>query len=57
MSAQGAEGKPQTIMLTFLHISYAFKHCLKKLPIMLNIMPITTAIMPQFVYNFILFEN
>ena len=31
-----------------------FEHCSKKLPIMLNIMPITTAIMPQFVYNFII---
>ena len=28
----------------------AFEHCSKKLPIMLNIMPITTAIMPQFAY-------
>ena len=27
-------------------------HCSKKLPIMLNIMPITIAIMPQFMYNF-----
>ena len=30
---------------------------LEKLPIMLNIMPITTAIMPKFVYNFIVFNN
>ena len=29
----------------------------QKLPIMLNIMPITTAIMPQFIYNFIIFNN
>ena len=28
---------------------------LKKSPIMLNIMPITTAIIPQFVYEFIIF--
>ena len=28
---------------------------LKKLPIMLNIIPMTTAIMPQFVYDFIIF--
>ena len=34
-------------MLKFLPI-YAFEHRSKKLPIMLNIMPITTAIMPQF---------
>ena len=32
---------------------------LKNLPVMLNIMPLTTAIMPQFVYiyNFIVFNN
>ena len=30
---------------------------LKKLPIMLNIMPMTTAIMPQFVYDFIIFNE
>ena len=30
---------------------------LKKLPVMLNIMPMTTAIMPQFVYDFIIFNN
>ena len=30
---------------------------LKKLPIMLNIMPITTAIMPQFIYSFIIFND
>ena len=32
----------------------AFEQCSKILPIMLNIMPITTAIMPQFIYNFII---
>ena len=30
---------------------------LKKLPIMLNIMPITTANMLQFLNNFIIFNN
>ena len=30
---------------------------LKNLPIMLNIMPMTTAMMPQFVYDFIIFDN
>ena len=29
----------------------------KNLPIMLNIMPITTVIMPQFVYDFIIFND
>ena len=32
---------------------YAFEQCSKYLPIMLNIMHMTTAIMPQFVYDFI----
>ena len=44
-------------MLNFLPISYAFEHCSKMLPIMLNIMPMTTAIMPQFVYEFIIFND
>ena len=30
---------------------------LKQLPIMLNIMSITTLIMPLFVYDFIIFNN
>ena len=30
---------------------------LKTLTIMLSIMPITTAIMPQFIYNFVIFNN
>ena len=30
---------------------------LKNLPIMLNIMPMNTAIMPQFVYDFIIFND
>ena len=29
----------------------------QKLPIMLNIMPLTTAIMPQFAYDFIIFND
>ena len=41
-------------MLNFLPISYAFEQSSKKLPIMLDIMPMTTAIMPQFVYIIIL---
>ena len=36
---------------------FCFWAVLKKLPIMLKIMPITTAIMPQFVYDFIIFNN
>ena len=35
---------------------YAFEQCSRKLPIMLNIMPLTTAIMPQFIYNFIIIK-
>ena len=49
--------KPRPIMLNFLPISYAFEQCSKILLIMLNIMPITTAIMPPFAYNFILFND
>ena len=30
----------------------AFEQCSKNVPIMLNIMPMTTEIMPHFVYNF-----
>ena len=48
--------KPWPIMLKILLIM-VFWALLKKLPIMLNIMPITTAIMPQFMYNFINFSN
>ena len=38
------------------HIYYAYNSS-KVLPIMLNIMPMTTAIMPQFVYDFIIFND
>ena len=41
--------KPWLIILNFLHIML--------LPIMLNIMPMTTAIMPQFVYDFNIFND
>ena len=34
-----------------------FWSMLKKLPIMLNIMPMTTAIMPEFVYDFVIFND
>ena len=44
-------------MFKILPISYTFEHYTQKLPIMLNIMPITTAIMPQFMYTFIIFNN
>ena len=44
-------------MLNILPISYAFEQYSKSLPIMLNIMPITTAIMQQFINNFILFNG
>ena len=39
-------------MLNYLPITYAFEQCSKILPIMLNIMSMTTAIMPQFVCVF-----
>ena len=50
--------KPRPIMLNF-YTYYAFEQlqCSKNLPIMLNIMPMTTAIMPQFVYDFIIFND
>ena len=39
-------------MLNFLPIMHAFQQCSKILPIMLNIMPLTTAIMPHLAYDF-----
>ena len=45
--------KPQPIMLNF-YLFYAFEQCSKNLPFMLNIMSIITAIMPHFVYDFII---
>ena len=33
---------------------YAFEQCSKMLPVKLNSMTLTTAIMPQFIYNFII---
>ena len=47
--------KLQPIMLKFY--LFCFWAMLKKFPITLNIMPMTTAIMPQFVYNFIVFND
>ena len=47
--------KPRPIMLNFYLL--CFRAMLKKLPIMLNIMPMTTAIMSQFVYDFIIFND
>ena len=44
-----AINKQRPIMLHFLPAML--------LPIMLNIMPMTTAIMPQFVYDFIIFND
>ena len=38
-------------------MSYAFEQCSKNLPIMLNIMPMPTAIMPKFLYDFIIFNE
>ena len=35
---------------------HAFEQCSKKLPIMLNIMPINAAIMPQLIYNLMIFN-
>ena len=40
-------------LLCSIFTYYAFEHCSKKLPVMLNIMPITTAIMSQCIYNVI----
>ena len=37
-------------MLNFLPITYAFEQSSKTLPIMLNVIPMTTAIMPRFVH-------
>ena len=42
--------KSWPIILNFTYV-YAFELCLKKFPIMLNMMPIATAIVPQFIYN------
>ena len=44
-------------MLNFLPILLLSNAMLKKLPIMLNIIPMTTAIMPQFVYDFIIYND
>ena len=44
-------------LLCSIFIYYAFEQCSKKLPIMLNIMPMTTAMMPQFVYDFIIVND
>ena len=41
-------------LLCLIFYLLRFWAMLKNLPIMLNIMPITTAIMPQFVYDFII---
>ena len=49
-------GKPQPIMLNFFTY-YGFEQCSKISPIILNIMPMTTAIMPQFVYDLIIFND
>ena len=46
--------KPQPIMLKILATYYAFEQCTKMLPIILSIMPISIAIMPQFICNFII---
>ena len=48
--------KPRPIMLNFLPIML-LSNAQKYLPIMLNIMLMTTEIMPQFVYDFILFND
>ena len=48
--------KPQPIMLNFVPTYYSFEQC-SKMPIMLNIMPMTPTIMPQFVYDFMIFND
>ena len=51
LSTCGCEINPGLLCSIFTY--YAFEQCSKNLPyIMLNIMPMTTAIMPQFVYDF-----
>ena len=47
--------KPWPIMLKILLIMLLSSA--QKMPIMLNIMPITTAIMPQFLHNFIVIND
>ena len=42
-------------LLCSIFTYYAFEQCSKNLPVMLNIMSMTTAIMLQFVYDFIVF--
>ena len=46
---------PQPITLKILFIVLLSSS--QKLPIMLNIIPITTSVMPQFIYNFIIFND
>ena len=49
--------KPQPIVLNSYLLIFMLLSSPKKLPIMLNIMPINTAIMPRFIYNFVIFKN
>ena len=49
--------KPLSIIILNFFYLLCFRAVLKKLPIMLNIMLINTAIMSQFIYNFIIFNN
>ena len=42
---------------TQLFAHYTFELCSKNQPIMLNIFPITTVIMQQFIYKFISFNE
>ena len=48
--------KPWPVLLYFLLI-YAFEQCWKILPIMLNSMFLTTVVMPQFLNDFIIFND
>ena len=56
---QLATGRPWPIMLKILPIRYMFLSSAQNimLPNMLNIMAMTTTIMPQFVYDFIILND
>ena len=49
--------KPRSTYYAQIFTYHAFEQCSKDLPIMFNIMPMTSAIIPQFVYDFIIFND
>ena len=54
-AGSGPSGKPRPVMLNFLPIMLLSND--QKIAYMLNIIPMITAIMPQLVYNFIIFND